>query len=69
MKKPYFSFLGAIVCGAVVALAVVAMFSDEMWVPLAGMIWSFVFGVPFLFFSWRVLRYYSWLGRSSNRQG
>ena len=41
---------GAIICGSVTVLAIVAMFSNEMWVPLAGMSWSIVFGLPFLFF-------------------
>jgi hypothetical protein len=50
MEKVDEDIRGAIICGSVTVLAIVAMFSNEMWVPLAGMSWSIVFGLPFLFF-------------------
>jgi hypothetical protein len=69
MKKPYFSMLGAIICGPVTVLAIAAIFSDEIWVPLAGLIWTPVFGVSFMFFLWRVLRYYTWVDLTDKKQG
>ena len=59
--------LGMIICGPITALAIAAIFSDEIWVGPAGLIWTFVFGIPFLFFLWRVLQYYTWLDLLNNQ--
>ena len=68
MKKPYFSLAGAIICGPITALAIAAIFSDEMWVPFAGLVWTPVFGIPLLFFLWRVLQYHTWVDLTSDKQ-
>jgi len=61
MKKPYFSILGAVICGMLTAFFLLAFFfargPEDALVPFFAAIWTVVFGIPFILFMARIIRF------------
>ena len=82
MKKPYFSMLGAIIFGLILMEGLMGLLtpspiatnSSTVGGKFDGLLYLFLpiyfvlFFSPFLWFVWRILRYYTWLDRSRNKQ-
>jgi len=61
MKHPYFSILGAVICGMLTVFFVLMFFfargPGDALVPLFATIWTVVFGIPFLLFMARIVSF------------
>jgi heme/copper-type cytochrome/quinol oxidase subunit 2 len=75
MKKPYFSMIGAVICGAILFQFIMSLFIDDPYASSSvtkwdGIIniWFFVYVTPvvvvFLVFMWRIRRFYKNKGRT-----
>lgn len=80
MKKPYFSMIGAVICGAIMFQFVMALFFDgpsdsdsvTKWDGIIE-VWFFVYLTPvvigFLLFTWRVRNFYKVEQRDVKKDG
>ncbi len=61
MKRPYFSLFGAVVCGILTAFFlltfILARGPEDALVPAFAAIWAVLFGIPFVLFMARIIRF------------